>query len=121
MHSSDFSSTAAPDRSAHFRLLFSLQRSGDLTTSTAGQSPRPDRAPSLGKIGTDANDGCAFPDHRWAGVGVRAIPPTGKGPAITVGPDELGAATTIAAADHGERRSGKWLQTFASPSLIFKC
>jgi Ca-activated chloride channel family protein len=32
----------------------------------------------------------------------------------------LGAATTIAAADHGEKRAGKWLQTSASPSLIFK-
>ena len=99
-------------------MLFGLLRSRHLAASTEGQSPWTDRAAGVGKVWTDAIDGRAFPDDGWPQVGVCAIHPAGKGPTTITGANELGAAATSAAQDHGERRDGKWLQTFAEPKLI---
>jgi hypothetical protein len=61
-----------------------------------------------------------FPTTDGRGHSVRALHPTRKGSSTDTGTDELGTAATIAAPDHGERRVGNWLQTFAKPSLILR-
>src|SRR2546423_7554900 len=117
MHSADFPSIGTAHRSACLRLFLGLLRSRNAPPSIADQSTRTDRATSIGEVWTDANDGCAFSDDRRTRVDVCALYPTRKGPTITTGADEVGITTAIPAQDHRERRVGKWLQTFANPSL----
>src|SRR6266436_5583218 len=96
-HSSDFSPTRKADRGAG-------------TDGAAG----------IGEVRADANDGRAFPYDRRSRVGFSALHPAGKGPTDAAFANELGTATAIAAKDHGQRRDGKWLQTFAKRCLISK-
>jgi hypothetical protein len=93
---------------------------GELAPSTARQSAWFNGASGVGEVRAHADDGRAFPNHRWARHSVRALHPTRKGSSTDTGTDELGTAATIAAPDHGERRVGNWLQTFAKPSLILR-
>src|SRR6266446_489671 len=119
-HSSDFSPTRKADRGAHLCLLFGLLRPNHLAPSVAGQGAGTDGAAGIGEVRADANDGRAFPYDRRSRVGFSALHPAGKGPTDAAFANELGTATAIGAKDHGQRRDGKWLQTFAKRCLISK-
>src|SRR5947209_5641102 len=117
---SHFSSIGAADRGAYLRLLFGLLRASHFAASVEEQSPRFDSSAGTRKVRADATQRRAFPDDRWQRVDLCALHPTGEGPTIIALPNELGTARPISAADYGQRRVGKWLQTFGRPSLISK-
>lgn len=75
----------------------------------------PSRKQSLQNIFT------SFPPahrRRRAGTGIGALHPTGARPATVAGADEVEAAAASPAAAHGQKKVGKWLQTFDQLTLI---
>lgn len=107
-----------PPRSAHLRVLTGGLRAGHLAPPTAGQGAGTHRAAGVGEIQPDGDDGRASSDDPQPGAGLPALHPAGGGSTVVAGADAVGTASAVTATDHGERRPGKWLQTFRVSGLI---